>query len=166
MVASWVKPGAVLIDVGINPVEEASKVASAITPVPGGVHLMTIAMLLLNTLLSAKRIHNFRSFGLLYGVFYNQETGKEHCLKIIHDEHHLGDRAGARPLIRIFDMGGRMVWDLGNITKLGLKWLLEGLAVIGFVGGNEPEETENCISIILKQIISEEITHWLNLIDH
>ncbi|KAD3069145.1 hypothetical protein E3N88_37025 [Mikania micrantha] len=74
---SWVKPGAVLIDVGINPVEdpesprgyrlvgdicyeEASKVASAITPVPGGVGPMTIAMLLSNTLLSAKRINNLR----------------------------------------------------------------------------------------------------------
>ncbi|KAJ9539392.1 hypothetical protein OSB04_032125 [Centaurea solstitialis] len=75
---NWVKPGAVLIDVGINPVEvrsrkprgyrlvgdicyeEASKVASAITPVPGGVGPMTIAMLLSNTLLSAKRLHNFR----------------------------------------------------------------------------------------------------------
>ncbi|CAH1447994.1 unnamed protein product [Lactuca virosa] len=73
---SWVKPGAVIIDVGINPVEdpesargyrlvgdicyeEARKVASAITPVPGGVGPMTIAMLLSNTLLSAKRIHNF-----------------------------------------------------------------------------------------------------------
>jgi len=38
--------------------EEASKVASAITPVPGGVGPMTIAMLLSNTLTSAKRIHN------------------------------------------------------------------------------------------------------------
>ncbi|XP_061373547.1 bifunctional protein FolD 4, chloroplastic-like [Gastrolobium bilobum] len=73
---SWIKPGAVIIDVGINPVEdpnsprgyrlvgdvcyeEASKVASAITPVPGGVGPMTIAMLLQNTLLSAMRIHNF-----------------------------------------------------------------------------------------------------------
>ncbi|CAI9292196.1 unnamed protein product [Lactuca saligna] len=73
---SWVKPGAVIIDVGINPVEdpecargyrlvgdicyeEARKVASAITPVPGGVGPMTIAMLLSNTLISAKRIHNF-----------------------------------------------------------------------------------------------------------
>lgn len=73
---SWLKPGAVIIDVGINPVEdpesprgyrlvgdicyeEASKVASAITPVPGGVGPMTIAMLLSNTLLSAKRVHNF-----------------------------------------------------------------------------------------------------------
>jgi 5,10-methylene-tetrahydrofolate dehydrogenase/methenyl tetrahydrofolate cyclohydrolase len=40
--------------------EEASKIASAITPVPGGVGPMTIAMLLSNTLLSAKRIHNFQ----------------------------------------------------------------------------------------------------------
>ncbi|CAN8237671.1 unnamed protein product [Cochlearia groenlandica] len=74
---NWIKPGAVIIDVGINPVEdsnaprgyrlvgdicyeEASKVASAITPVPGGVGPMTIAMLLSNTLTSAKRIHNFQ----------------------------------------------------------------------------------------------------------
>lgn len=73
---SWIKPGAVIIDVGINPVEdsesprgyrlvgdvcyeEASKIASAITPVPGGVGPMTIAMLLSNTLVSAKRAHNF-----------------------------------------------------------------------------------------------------------
>lgn len=73
---SWIKPGAVVIDVGINPVEdatnargyrlvgdvcyeEACKVASAITPVPGGVGPMTIAMLLANTLSSAKRLHNF-----------------------------------------------------------------------------------------------------------
>ncbi|VYS61397.1 unnamed protein product [Arabidopsis thaliana] len=74
---SWIKPGAVLIDVGIKPVEdpsaaggerlvgdicyvEASKIASAITPVPGGVGPMTVAMLLSNTLTSAKRIHNFQ----------------------------------------------------------------------------------------------------------
>ncbi|CAL1386996.1 unnamed protein product [Linum trigynum] len=74
---SWLKPGAVVIDVGINAVEdascsrgyklvgdvcyeEASKVASAVTPVPGGVGPMTIAMLLSNTLASAKRIHNFQ----------------------------------------------------------------------------------------------------------
>ncbi|KAL6126121.1 hypothetical protein ACLB2K_074172 [Fragaria x ananassa] len=73
---SWVKPGAVVIDVGINPIEdktkrsgfrlvgdvcykEAKEIASAITPVPGGVGPMTIAMLLTNTLISAKRIHNF-----------------------------------------------------------------------------------------------------------
>lgn len=99
---SWIKPGAVVIDVGINHVqvietmklqwwltsnqcvtfiyyelqdptapcghrlvgyvcyEEAGKVASAITPVPGGVGPMTIAMLLSNTLTSAKNIHKFQ----------------------------------------------------------------------------------------------------------
>ncbi|XP_020584446.1 bifunctional protein FolD 4, chloroplastic-like [Phalaenopsis equestris] len=74
---SWLKPGAVVIDVGINAVddahsargyrlvgdvcfEEASRVASAITPVPGGVGPMTIAMLLSNTLSSAKRIHDLK----------------------------------------------------------------------------------------------------------
>jgi 5,10-methylene-tetrahydrofolate dehydrogenase/methenyl tetrahydrofolate cyclohydrolase len=67
----WVKPGAVVIDVGINRVEDASRprgyrlvgdvaydevneVASAITPVPGGVGPMTIAMLLRSTLKAAK----------------------------------------------------------------------------------------------------------------
>ena len=66
------KPGCVVIDVGINRVADASakngyrivggvhfasasKVASAITPVPGGVGPMTIAMLMRNTLESAKR---------------------------------------------------------------------------------------------------------------
>jgi methylenetetrahydrofolate dehydrogenase (NADP+)/methenyltetrahydrofolate cyclohydrolase len=54
------KPGAVVIDVGINRVEgklvgdvdfdSASQVASAITPVPGGVGPMTVALLLKNTL--------------------------------------------------------------------------------------------------------------------
>ena len=53
-----------MIDVGINRVgdklvgdvafDEASKIASAITPVPGGVGPLTIAMLLHNTLLAAK----------------------------------------------------------------------------------------------------------------
>lgn len=63
---SWIKPGAVVIDVGINRLEdgkivgdvafeEASKVASAITPVPGGVGPMTIAMLLKNTVDSAAK---------------------------------------------------------------------------------------------------------------
>ena len=68
----WIRPGAVVIDVGINRVEdtrvaagnrlvgdvafeEARQVASAITPVPGGVGPMTIAMLLQNTLTSFKR---------------------------------------------------------------------------------------------------------------
>lgn len=39
--------------------EEVSKIASAITPVPGGVGPMTIAMLLANTLTAAKRANNF-----------------------------------------------------------------------------------------------------------
>ena len=68
----WIKPGAVVIDVGVNRVEdpfspkgyrlvgdvaydEALNIASAITPVPGGVGPMTIAMLLQNTLKSVKR---------------------------------------------------------------------------------------------------------------
>lgn len=62
----WIKEGALVIDVGINRVGEkklvgdvefdlASERAAAITPVPGGVGPMTIAMLLYNTLESAKR---------------------------------------------------------------------------------------------------------------
>jgi methylenetetrahydrofolate dehydrogenase (NADP+)/methenyltetrahydrofolate cyclohydrolase len=62
----WIKPGAVVIDVGVNRVGEkklvgdvdfagASERAAAITPVPGGVGPMTITMLLFNTLVSAKR---------------------------------------------------------------------------------------------------------------
>jgi methylenetetrahydrofolate dehydrogenase (NADP+)/methenyltetrahydrofolate cyclohydrolase len=60
----WIKPGATVIDVGINRTEKglvgdvefasASEVAGLITPVPGGVGPMTIAMLLGNTLLAAK----------------------------------------------------------------------------------------------------------------
>jgi len=63
----WIKPGATVIDVGINRVAgddgkskivgdvaaDASKVAGAVTPVPGGVGPMTIACLLLNTLRAA-----------------------------------------------------------------------------------------------------------------
>ena len=67
---SWIKPGACVIDVGINRVgtagehprlvgdvdfAEAREVAGAITPVPGGVGPMTIAVLLRNTLVSAYR---------------------------------------------------------------------------------------------------------------
>jgi methylenetetrahydrofolate dehydrogenase (NADP+)/methenyltetrahydrofolate cyclohydrolase len=62
----WVKPGAVVIDVGMNrnaagklcgdvAFEEAKEVAGKITPVPGGVGPMTIAMLLRNTLEAAER---------------------------------------------------------------------------------------------------------------
>ena len=63
---AWIKPGAVVIDVGINRVGEkklvgdvefaaAAERASYITPVPGGVGPMTITMLLFNTIQSAKR---------------------------------------------------------------------------------------------------------------
>jgi methylenetetrahydrofolate dehydrogenase (NADP+)/methenyltetrahydrofolate cyclohydrolase len=69
----WVKPGATVIDVGINRVAapekgegktklvgdvafaEASEVAASITPVPGGVGPMTIAMLMANTVIAAHR---------------------------------------------------------------------------------------------------------------
>ncbi|CAM3292162.1 MULTISPECIES: bifunctional methylenetetrahydrofolate dehydrogenase/methenyltetrahydrofolate cyclohydrolase FolD [Saccharibacillus] len=66
--ASYIKPGAVVIDVGINRLEtgklagdvdfeSASSVSGPITPVPGGVGPMTITMLMKNTLLAAKRAH-------------------------------------------------------------------------------------------------------------
>lgn len=68
----WIKPGAAVVDVGTNAVDdpsrksgyrlvgdvdfqEASKVAGWLTPVPGGVGPMTVAMLLKNTLEGAKR---------------------------------------------------------------------------------------------------------------
>ena len=66
--ADMVKDGAVVIDVGMNRVEgklygdvdydEVAKKASAITPVPGGVGPMTIAMLMQNTLSAAKKQNN------------------------------------------------------------------------------------------------------------
>ena len=64
----WLKPGATVIDVGVNRIQvgegktrlvgdvdfdTASEVAGAITPVPGGVGPMTIAVLLRNTLVAA-----------------------------------------------------------------------------------------------------------------
>jgi methylenetetrahydrofolate dehydrogenase (NADP+)/methenyltetrahydrofolate cyclohydrolase len=62
--ADWVKPGAAVIDVGVNRTDDGlvgdvdfeavAQVAGAITPVPGGVGPMTIAMLLQNTVLAAK----------------------------------------------------------------------------------------------------------------
>jgi len=72
--ADMVKPGAVVIDVGVNRVDDPTtrkgyslvgdvdfegvrKIASKITPVPGGVGPMTIAMLLANTLRAAERMH-------------------------------------------------------------------------------------------------------------
>ena len=71
---NWIKPGATLIDVGINRVEgsdgskrlvgdaefsSCSEVAGAITPVPGGVGPMTIACLLVNTLVACCRKYGF-----------------------------------------------------------------------------------------------------------
>ena len=71
--ADWVKPGATVIDVGINRIaapekgegksrmvgdvafEECARIAGAITPVPGGVGPMTIAMLMANTVIAAYR---------------------------------------------------------------------------------------------------------------
>ena len=65
----WLKPGATVIDVGINRTddgivgdvdyESAAEVAGAITPVPGGVGPMTIAMLIRNTFVSAARREGF-----------------------------------------------------------------------------------------------------------
>ncbi|MDF2940433.1 MAG: folD [Gammaproteobacteria bacterium] len=65
--AEWIKPGAIVIDVGINRLdngklvgdvdfEPAQKVASWITPVPGGVGPMTVACLLENTLLACEKV--------------------------------------------------------------------------------------------------------------
>jgi len=68
---AWIKPGATVIDVGINRIERdgktvlvgdvdfagAAAVAGAITPVPGGVGPMTIACLLANTLIACARAH-------------------------------------------------------------------------------------------------------------
>jgi methylenetetrahydrofolate dehydrogenase (NADP+)/methenyltetrahydrofolate cyclohydrolase len=69
LTADMVKPGAVVLDVGMNRNEEGKlcgdvdfegvrQVASAITPVPGGVGPMTITMLLVNTLEAAERSAN------------------------------------------------------------------------------------------------------------
>lgn len=65
--ASFVKPGAVVIDVGMNRLdngklagdvdfESVKEISGPITPVPGGVGPMTITMLMMNTVLAAKRL--------------------------------------------------------------------------------------------------------------
>lgn len=72
--ADWVKPGAIVVDVGINRVEDdtrergwrlagdvdpsVSDVASWLSPVPGGVGPMTIAMLMENTVRAAEAVHH------------------------------------------------------------------------------------------------------------
>ncbi|MBP1906630.1 methylenetetrahydrofolate dehydrogenase (NADP+)/methenyltetrahydrofolate cyclohydrolase [Paenibacillus turicensis] len=69
--ASFVKPGAVVIDVGMNRLdngklagdvdfESVKEVSGPITPVPGGVGPMTITMLMQNTVVAAKRLHQQR----------------------------------------------------------------------------------------------------------
>ncbi len=75
----WIKPGATVIDVGINRLPDAdgktrlvgdvafgevSQVAGAITPVPGGVGQMTVACLLVNTLRAACAIHGLPKPGV------------------------------------------------------------------------------------------------------
>src|SRR5262249_45509685 len=76
---NWLKPGATVIDVGINGIptaegktklvgdvafQEALDVAGAITPVPGGVGQMTVACLLVNTLRAACAIHKMPAPGV------------------------------------------------------------------------------------------------------
>ena len=72
--SDWVKPGAVVIDVGINRVEDpyhvrgwrlagdvhpdVGEIASLLSPVPGGVGPMTVAMLMSNTVLATEIQHN------------------------------------------------------------------------------------------------------------
>ena len=72
--ADWIKPGAVVVDVGINRVEDSSRErgwrlagdvhpdvaekASLLSPVPGGVGPMTVAMLMANTVTSAESQHS------------------------------------------------------------------------------------------------------------
>ncbi|MPQ77465.1 bifunctional methylenetetrahydrofolate dehydrogenase/methenyltetrahydrofolate cyclohydrolase FolD [Hydrogenovibrio sp. JE_KL2] len=65
--ASWLKPGCIVIDVGINRLEDgsltgdvepsATDIAGYVTPVPGGVGPMTIATLLENTLMACEQLH-------------------------------------------------------------------------------------------------------------
>jgi methylenetetrahydrofolate dehydrogenase (NADP+)/methenyltetrahydrofolate cyclohydrolase len=77
---SWIKPGATVIDVGINRIaaeggkgrivgdvatEEARQFASYITPVPGGVGRMTVACLLHNTVIAAESRHRIATTGIV-----------------------------------------------------------------------------------------------------
>jgi len=88
--ASWLKPGAVVIDVGINRIEEdgrkrlvgdvnfdsALPQVSAITPVPGGVGPMTIAFLMKNTVTAAIQQAHARQSPL------NSSPSEATCLSI------------------------------------------------------------------------------------
>jgi methylenetetrahydrofolate dehydrogenase (NADP+)/methenyltetrahydrofolate cyclohydrolase len=78
----WIRPGATVVDVGINRIDEGGRtrlvgdvdfeparaVAGAITPVPGGVGPMTIAMLLANTAHAAARSAGIGTLGTLAGT--------------------------------------------------------------------------------------------------
>lgn len=85
--ADWVKPGAIVIDCGINSIadpsrksgkrlvgdvdyDEVKNVASWITPVPGGVGPMTVALLLGNMFISAQRIMNKQTTKKLWNLSY------------------------------------------------------------------------------------------------
>ncbi|GLC36060.1 Bifunctional protein FolD 2 [Pleodorina starrii] len=101
---SWVKPGAAIIDVGTNPVddktkssgyrlvgdahfEECKEVAGAITPVPGGVGPMTIAILLKNTLESGERFIS----GKLQSSAAPSKRGQKGALaRLLPEKEHLG----------------------------------------------------------------------------
>jgi len=88
----WLKPGCVVIDVGINAVDDSTKklghrlvgdvafnearaVASKITPVPGGVGPMTIAMLLRNTIGLARHSIGLSRMPLRHSASYNKFEG-------------------------------------------------------------------------------------------
>ncbi|KAJ6220440.1 hypothetical protein RDWZM_006252 [Blomia tropicalis] len=99
----WIKPGAVVIDCGINSIsdptkksgqrlvgdiqfDEAKEVAGYITPVPGGVGPMTVAMLINNTVESARRI--IRNYSILIQLKANvtrQINKIKHFQKILQD---------------------------------------------------------------------------------
>ncbi|KAF3618861.1 Bifunctional protein FolD 2 [Capsicum annuum] len=132
---SWIKPGAAVIDVGTNAVDdpsrksgyrlvgdvdfqEACKVAGWITPVPGGVGPMTVAMLLKNTLDGAKRVIDKG-----YQQIRNQTGNFEPKIDVL--AHHFHLHGG----IHLFHIGCetrlyRMGRDLGALrrsTGVGLR---------------------------------------------
>lgn len=103
----WLKPGAVVIDVGINSkpdvtkkrgyrlvgdvnYEECAKVASAITPVPGGVGPMTIAMLMKNTVNLARHSIGLPRMPLRNAT--NRKLGHQNIASLIRKEDELNAR--------------------------------------------------------------------------
>jgi len=90
----WIKPGAVVVDCGINSIDDASRargyrlvgdveyksakeVASWITPVPGGVGPMTVAMLLRNTVDQAKKMYTDNNMSTPWNIQYLPLSLKE-----------------------------------------------------------------------------------------